>query len=61
MNLMRQKVIWLSFAAMAMLFLAGCVSSERLYEDVSLSRDDAYRQWETRKERQQRSQTYISG
>ncbi len=61
MNLMRQKVVWFSFAVMTMLFLAGCVSSERLYEDVSLSRDDAYRQWKSRKEHQQRSQICISG
>ncbi len=61
MNLMKQKVIWFSFVVMAALLLAGCVSSERFYEDVSLSRDDAYRQWKSRKEHQQRSQTHISG
>lgn len=32
-----------------------------MYEQVGLSRDDAYRQWENRKQRQQRSQTHISG
>jgi outer membrane protein len=41
--------------------LVGCVSSEKFYQDVSLSRESAYRQWASRKERQQRSQTHISG
>lgn len=41
--------------------LAGCVSSEQFYEDVSLSREAAYRQWKHRKERQEQAQTHISG
>lgn len=41
--------------------LAGCVSSEKYYQDVSMSRETAYRQWAGRKERQQQSQTHISG
>jgi outer membrane protein len=61
MNPIGQKIIWFNFAVMATLLLAGCVSSEKYYEDVSLSREVAYRQWAGRKERQQRSETYISG
>lgn len=41
--------------------LAGCTSSEEFYHDVSLSRDVAYRQWKNQRERQQQSQTQISG
>jgi len=41
--------------------LVGCVSSEQFYEEVSFSRESAYRQWKTRKERQERSQPRISG
>jgi len=41
--------------------LAGCTTSEEFYQDVSLSRDVAYRQWKNQRERQQRSQTQISG
>jgi len=61
MNLIRQKVILFSFVMVAALLLAGCVSSEKFYQDVSMSREVAYRQWASRKERQQRSQTHISG
>jgi len=61
MNLIRKKVIWFSFSLIAALVPAGCVSSEKFYQDVGLSREVAYRQWASRKERQQRSQTHISG
>ena len=61
MNLMRQKVVLFSSVMMVALLLTGCVSSEKFYQDVSLSRETAYRQWASRKERQQQSQTYISG
>ncbi len=49
------------FSVLCPLFLVGCLSSEQFYEEVSLSRGAAYRQWKTRKERQERSQTHISG
>jgi len=39
----------------------GCTSSERFYEDVSLSRDTAYRQWKRQKERKEQSQVRIDG
>jgi len=53
--------VCLLFSVLCPLFLVGCLSSEQFYNDVSLSREAAYRQWKTRKERQERSQTHISG
>jgi len=41
--------------------IAGCTSSEEFYQEVSLSRDAAYRQWKNCKEQQKQSQTHISG
>lgn len=41
--------------------LAGCVSKDQFYEEVSLSREAAYRQWKSREEQQERSQPHISG
>jgi len=53
--------VCLLFYVLCPLFLAGCVSSEQFYEEVSFSREAAYRQWKTRKERQEQSQPRISG
>ncbi len=53
--------VCLLFSVLCLLFLAGCISSEQFYEEVSLSRESAYRQWKTRKERQEKSQPRISG
>jgi len=53
--------VCLLFSALCLLFLVGCISSEQFYEEVSFSRESAYRQWKTRKERQERSQPRISG
>ena len=53
--------VCLLFSVLCPLFLVGCLSGEQFYEEVSLSRGAAYRQWKTRKERQERSQTHISG
>ncbi len=61
MKVIREKIIGLTICGIVTLALAGCVSSERFYGDVSLSRNAAYRQWKNRKERQERSQPYISG
>jgi len=58
---MRQKVIQFIFGIMVTLTLVGCMSSRQFYEDVRLSREAAYRQWKSRRERQEQSQTYISG
>ncbi len=61
MGPMRQKVILFVFSVLMTLELAGCVSSEQFYQQVSLSRETAYRQWKSRRKRQQQSQTHISG
>ena len=58
---MRQKVIEYIFGVIAASLLAGCISDEQLYEEVSLSRDAAYRRWETRKQREEQSQPIIKG
>jgi outer membrane protein len=41
--------------------LAGCISSEDYSEDVGLSREAAYKQWENRKEREEKSQPLVTG
>ena len=61
MNPTGQKFILLMLYVLIALQLAGCVSSEEFYEEVSLSRDSAYQQWKSRKEHRERSETYISG
>ncbi len=43
------------------LILAGCESGEQYYRQVGLSREAAYKQWKSRKERQEQSQMRISG
>src|SRR4030043_1464265 len=40
---------------------SGCTSSEEFYEEASLSRDTAYRQWKNQREVQEQSQTRING
>lgn len=61
MKLMRQRVILFVFSVLTTLELAGCVSSEQFYHEVSLSREAAYRQWKSRRKRREQSQTHISG
>lgn len=56
-----QKYILIVINVMIPLQFAGCVSSERYYKDVSLSRENAYRQWKNRKERDEQAQTRIDG
>jgi len=48
-------------ACLMTLIVAGCISSKQFYEDVGLSREAAYRQWKSRKERQEESAIRISG
>jgi outer membrane protein TolC len=43
------------------LVLAGCISSERFYEQAGLSREAAFQQWKGRKERQKLSEVRIDG
>ena len=56
-----EKCIRTVVGVLVTLQMAGCVSSEKYYEDVGLSREAAFRQWKSRKERQERSQPVISG
>lgn len=61
MSVIKKEIIWLVLGVLISLQLAGCLSKEQFYEDVSLSRDAAYQQWRSRKELAKQSQTYISG
>lgn len=61
MNGTRRKTVRFTLAALMASIIAGCVSSEQFYEQAGLSRETAYRQWKTRKERQEQTQPVISG
>jgi outer membrane protein TolC len=55
---------WLQIILIISMFgvlITGCTSSEEFYQEVSLSRDAAYRQWKNREEIQEQSQTRING
>ncbi|MGA2172621.1 MAG: TolC family protein [Sedimentisphaerales bacterium] len=43
------------------ILLPGCVSKEEFYDDVTLSRQSAYKQWEDRKQTEKQTQAVISG
>ena len=58
---MRRRGVEFAGCVVMVLILAGCTSTEQFYEDVSLSRETAYRQWKNRKESQQTSQPRLSG
>ncbi len=61
MKLVCKKCIVVLIGVLVTLQLAGCVSSEKYSEDVGLSREAAFRQWKSRKEKQEQSQPFISG
>jgi outer membrane protein len=61
MNIMKQKVIRLSFGVIVTCLLAGCADTDKLYKEVTLSRETAYRQWETRKQQEEQLQPIIKG
>jgi outer membrane protein TolC len=61
MNKLWEKYDLCVLGVLVILQLAGCTGSEQFYEEVTMSRDTAYRQWKTRRQRQKQSQTYISG
>jgi len=61
MKIVCKKYIRLIFGVLISLQLVGCVSSDDYYRDVGLSREAAFRQWESRKQRQQQSQPVITG
>ena len=41
--------------------IAGCVSEDKLYQDVSTSRTAAFRRWQKQRQLKERSETHISG
>jgi len=57
----RRKTTRLALTVLVTSIIAGCVSSEQFYEQAGLSREAAYRQWKSRKERQEQAQPIISG
>ena len=61
MNKLWEKHVLFVLGVLVILQLAGCTSSEQFYEEVTLSRDAAYRQWRNHREYQKSAQTYISG
>jgi outer membrane protein len=61
MKVLQVRIIWSIVGLAGLLILAGCPSTKQFYEDVTLSREAAYRQWQNRKERQEQSQPKISG
>jgi outer membrane protein TolC len=61
MIVMSRKVVLFVSGVLIILQSTGCVSRERFYEEVSLSRDVAYRQWNSREQYRQQSQIRISG
>jgi outer membrane protein TolC len=61
MNKLWEKYVLFVLGVLVILQLAGCTGSEQFYEEVTMSRDTAYRQWKTRRQHQKQSQTYISG
>ena len=55
---------WLRITLIISMFgalITGCTSSEEFYQEASLSRDTAYRQWKSQREVQEQSQTRING
>ena len=61
MKQLLNKIRWFLVGMLLTLQLAGCVSTEQFYEDVSLSRESAYRQWKDRKKLEKQSQIKIAG
>ncbi len=61
MRTRRATIGSLAFAAIWPLFLAGCTSQREFANDVGLSRQAAYRQWESHKTQEEGPQPRISG
>jgi outer membrane protein TolC len=51
----------IGYLLVSVLALSGCVSKEEFYDEVSLSRESAYKQWEGRKQAEKQTQLVISG
>jgi hypothetical protein len=61
MEMIRRKIVWITFVLAASLLFCGCATEEQMAQEVSFSRDTAYRQWKNRKQREESSQPRISG
>ena len=61
MKLLWQKCNRFVLGVLIALPLAGCVSNEKLYKEIGLSREAAYQQWKNRKEREEWPETHVSG
>jgi outer membrane protein TolC len=61
MKLVWQKRILIISYILICMMIPGCISTEQFYDDVGLSREVAYRQWQKRKEQQRQSQPRIHG
>ncbi|MDH4239219.1 MAG: TolC family protein [Phycisphaerae bacterium] len=61
MNMIRKKVMRYSFGVIVTFLLAGCADTDKLYKEVTLSRETAYRKWETRKRQEEQIQPIIKG
>ncbi|MFA5251441.1 MAG: TolC family protein [Phycisphaerae bacterium] len=61
MKIERLKHVFPVLCMLLVFQLAGCTSSEEFYQEASLSRDSAYRQWKSQREVKEQSQTRING
>ena len=61
MKTLRTTSCFAMFVATWPIFFGGCTSQEEFRRDVGLSREAAYRQWETRKTREDDTEPRISG
>ena len=61
MKIKQSKHVIPVLSMLLLIQLAGCTSSEEYYQEATLSRDTAYRQWKNQREVKEQSQTRISG
>ncbi len=61
MKLEKNKTLTYAAFGVISVFICGCVSSEKYYKDVTMSREAAYQQWKNQKEQEVKSEVVISG
>jgi outer membrane protein TolC len=61
MAVVKRNLVRIVLISSAPLLLCGCGTEEQLSEQVSLSRESAYRQWQNRKQHEEQAQPRISG
>jgi outer membrane protein len=61
MKIVCKKCFMTIISILITLQFTGCVSEDKYYEDVGLSREAAFRQWKSRKEREEQSQPLVTG